>query len=410
MKGKSVLILVALLIVTILMGTLSYFGIGEKNLFGVQNIRQGLDLSGGVYIVYEALKDNPTNEEMSTTIALIRDRLDRRGYTEAEVARQGEKRIRVDIPGVEDANQAVDEIGRTAQLQFVDPEGNVILTGADVSVAKKDVGATYEGGPAEPYVTLEFNAQGTKAFAEATAKFKGQQIAIMLDDGIVSAPVVNSEIANGKAIISGSFTADSAEELAALIRAGSLPFNLGVLEMNGIGAKLGANALNTSLLAGAIGVGLVLAFMLFMYRIPGLAADWALLFYIALVLLILSTLNVTLTLPGIAGIILSIGMAVDANVIIFARIREELQAGKTLRASVDAGFAKAFSAIIDGNVTTLIAAVVLFWLGTGPIKGFAQTLGIGIISSMFTALVITKIILKQFVQIGLKNPRLYGGK
>ncbi len=411
MKAKSAIILAIVVIASILLGTLSYVGVNVGDLaLGAKYIKQGLDLSGGVYIVYEADKESPSEEEMNTAIALIRGRLDRKNYTEAEVARQGLKRIRVDIPGVEDANKAVQEIGATAQLQFVDPEGNQVLTGADVLVARKDVGATSQGGPVEPYITLEFNAAGTKAFAEATKKFIGQQIFIQLDEAIISDPRVRSEITEGKAIISGNYTAESAEELAALIRAGSLPFNLTVLEMNGIGAKLGANALRTGLIAGAIGVSIVLLFMIFMYKAPGVAADLALSIYISLLILLLNLFNVTLTLPGIAGIVLSIGMAVDANVIIFSRIKEELLAGKTLRAAVDSGFDKAFSAIIDGNVTTLIAAVVLFWLGTGPIKGFATTLAIGIVTSMFTALVITRVIMKQMVNIGIKNPKLYGAK
>ena len=233
---------------------------------------------------------------------------------------------------------------------------------------------------------------------------------IALDDQIISAPVVNSVITEGNAVIEGVGAIEEADELAARIKAGALPFKLTPLQSNSVGAKLGASALETSLKAGFIGIILVLLFMLAVYRVPGLAADLALLFYCGAVVIILSLLQSTLTLPGIAGIILSVGMAVDANVIIFARIQEELNAGKTLRAAVDSGFSKAFSAILDGNVTTLIAAGVLYWIGTGLIKSFAQTLGIGILVSMFTALVVTRIILKQFVNLGLKNPKLYGAK
>lgn len=382
----------------------------EVRYFGISNIKQGLDLSGGVYIVYEAAKDSVTDDEMAAAVSLIRGRLDRKGYMEAEVARQGEKRIRVDIPGVEDAEQAINEIGQTAQLSFMDMNGQILLTGADVKTAKKEVGSQTQNGVAEPYVSLEFTEEGKEKFAKATSDNIGSVIAIVLDDAIISMPTVNTAITDGNAMITGGFTAVEAEDLAALIRAGSLPFNLDVIEMNNIGARLGADALETGLTAGVIGVILVLIFMLVVYRVSGLAADWALIIYISLDLLVLSAFGITLTLPGIAGIVLSIGMAVDANVIIFERIREELTMGKTLRSSVNSGFSKAFSAILDGNVTTLIAAVVLFWLGNGTIKGFAQTLMIGIILSMFTALVITRIIMKCFIGIGMNNPKLYGIK
>ncbi len=407
MKGKGTLTLLIIFVATVAAVALSYFGIGSKHILGISNIKQGLDLSGGAYIVYEAEKENPSANEMKSAISLIRDRLDRKGYTEAEVAAQGSKRIRVDIPGVEDADKAIAEIGQTAQLLFVDPDGKVVLTGSDVADAKKDVGTTKQGGIAEPYVSLTFTEQGKKAFAEATSRLIGKQISIVLDNGIISAPTVNDPITDGKAIISGSFTAQGAEDLAALIRAGSLPFNLKVLEMNNIGAKLGANALSSSILAGIIGTVLVLLFMAFIYRLPGLAADWALILYTGLLLLVLSLFRVTLTLPGIAGIILSIGMAVDANVIIFERMKEEVAAGKTVRVAIDAGFERALPAILDSNVTTIIAAVVLYFLGTGPIKGFAQTLIIGIIISMFTALFITRSILKGLSSSGINNPKLY---
>ena len=410
MKTKSALILALVVIIIAVTGTVSYMGIGSDHVLGVEHIRLGLDLAGGVSILYEADKEEPTQQEMDTAVALIRQRLDAKGYTEAEAKQEGNKRIRVEIPGVEDANQAVDEIGQTAQLKFVDPEGNVILTGAQVKDATRQIGQLDPNLPAEAYIQLELTAEGKKAFAEATEKFLKQPIAIQLDETVISAPVVQSVITDGIATITGGFDSKDAEELAALIRAGALPFNLIPLQSDGVGAQLGADALQTSLLAGAIGLGLVLLFMLAIYKIPGVAADLALLFYVGLLLILLSVFKVTLTLPGIAGIILSIGMAVDANIIIFSRIKEELQAGKTLRSSVDSGFKKALSAILDGNITTLLAAAILWKLGTGPIKGFAQTLALGIIVSMFTALVITQIIVKQFVKVGIKNPKLYGAK
>lgn len=407
-KGKSIVSLVILFIVTVVLVLVAYFGIGENNILGVQSIKQGLDLAGGAYVIYEADKESPTSEEMDTAIALIQDRLDRKGFTEAEASKQGDKRIRVDMPGVENAEQAIKEVGQTAQLTFATEDGKTVLTGSQVIDAKKQVGSLSEGAVAEPFVSLEFSEDGTKAFAEATANNVGKPIYIMLDEQVISSPMVNEAIESGGAIISGSFTPEAAEELAALVRAGSLPFKLDVIDMNNIGARLGADALSSSILAGFIGVILVLLFMLVMYRISGIAADWALIIYICLDIIVLSLFGVTLTLPGIAGLVLSIGMAVDANVIIFERTKEEIRTGKTLRASVDAGYKKAFSAILDGNVTTLIAAGILFWLGTGPIKGFAQTLAIGIVLSMFSALIITRFIARNIVGLGAKNLKLYG--
>lgn len=409
-KSKSILSLIILFFVTVVLAATAYFGIGENKILGVQNIKQGLDLKGGAYVVFEADKEAPTSQEMDTAVALIQDRLDRKGYTEAEAAKQGDNRIRVDIPGVGDADQAIKEIGQTAQLKFTTEDGQVAVSGDQIKDASKQVGSMSEGAPAQAYVSLEFTEDGKKAFAEATRNNIGKTISIMLDDAVISAPTVNSAIEDGSAMITGNFTPESAEELAALIRAGSLPFNLNVIDMNNIGARLGADALTSSVKAGFIGVALVLIFMLIMYRLSGVAADWALVIYICLDLIVLSLLGVTLTLPGIAGIVLSIGMAVDANVIIFERTKEELKLGKTLRTSVDSGYKKAFSAILDGNITTLIAAAVLFWLGTGPIKGFAETLAIGIVLSMFTALVVTKFIARNIVGLGAKNLKLYGLK
>lgn len=408
MKIKSGFVLFFVVVLIGLTSAAAYFGIGEKNILGVQNIRQGLDLKGGVNIVYEADKEKPTTEEMNAAKEMIQGRLDRGNYTEAEVAIEGNKRLRVDIPGVEDPEKAIGDIGATAQLQFISPEGEVILTGSEVKDARKEI--VNDNGITKAVVALEFNEDGKKAFADATKKYLNQIIMIALDDQIISAPQVNAVITEGSAIIEGVGTTEEADELAARIKAGALPFKLNVLQSNSVGAKLGASALETSIQAGIIGIILVLLFMLIVYRVSGLAADLALLFYCGTVIIILSLLQSTLTLPGIAGIILSVGMAVDANVIIFSRIQEELNAGKTLRAAIDAGFNKAFSAILDGNITTLIAAFVLYWIGTGLIKSFAQTLGIGILVSMFTALVVTRIILKQFVNIGLKNPKFYGAK
>ena len=407
MKGKGSLMLFAMLLLVGVLAFLSYKGIGEEKLGSVWNIKQGLDLSGGVQILYEADKQTVTEEEMQAAVSLIQGRLDWNNWTEAEVAKEGQKRLRVDIPGVENAEEAISEIGQTAQLSFVDESGKVLLTGDMVADARKQVGQVSQSGVSQSYVSLEFTEEGKQLFAQATKDNIGKQIAIVLDDEVVSAPVVNAEITDGNAMITGNFTPEEAERTASLIRAGSLPFNLNVLKMENVGARLGADALSTGLKAGIVGIALVLLFMLIVYKALGFAADWALAIYIGLELVALSIFDVTLTLPGIAGIVLSVGMAVDANVVIFERMKEELLEGHSLRASVHNGFSRALPAIIDGNVTTIIVAGVLFWLGTGTVKGFAQTLMIGIIISMFTAIFITRIILQGMIYIGINNPKFY---
>ncbi len=371
---------------------------------GVKNIKQGLDLSGGVSIVYEA-NGEPTAEQMESAIGLIRQRLDYEGYTEAEVAVSGSKRIAVDIPGVDDAEEAIARIGSTAKLVFADEENNELLTGEHVIQAKKQASQDFVG---KMEIALEFDETGKELFAKATEANIGKRIAIMLDNQIISAPTVNAKITDGNARITGEFTPEEAENLASLIRSGNLPFDLNVISMKNVGAKLGANSLETSLYAGLIGLGLVLLFMLVFYRMSGFVADIALFVFVGLELVALSLFGITLTLPGIAGIILSVGMAVDANVIIFERIKEELNSGRSVRSAISNGFSRALPAIMDGNITTLIAAVVLLIMGTGPIKGFAMTLGLGIILSMFTALVVTKMILTNLVAAGVNNPKLYG--
>ena len=408
MKGKGSLMLFAMLLLVGVLAFLSYKGIGEEKLGSVWNIKQGLDLSGGVQILYEADKQTVTEEEMQAAVSLIQGRLDWNNWTEAEVAKEGQKRLRVDIPGVENAEEAISEIGQTAQLSFVDESGKVLLTGDMVADARKQVGQVSQSGVSQSYVSLEFTEEGKQLFAQATKDNIGKQIAIVLDDEVVSAPVVNAEITDGNAMITGNFTPEEAERTASLIRAGSLPFNLNVLKMENVGARLGADALSTGLKAGIVGIALVLLFMLIVYKALGFAADWALAIYIGLELVALSIFDVTLTLPGIAGIVLSVGMAVDANVVIFERMKEELLEGHSLRASVHNGFSRALPAIIDGNVTTIIVVGVLFWLGTGTVKGFAQTLMIGIIISMFTAIFITRIILQGMIYIGINNPKFYG--
>ncbi|PHV71642.1 protein translocase subunit SecD [Sporanaerobium hydrogeniformans] len=371
-----------------------------------KKIRLGLDLQGGVNIVYEPKLDRaPTAEEMSAARLMIQKRLDAKGYTEAEVSQEGNKRIRVDIPGVDDPQKAIEEIGAAGLLRFVDMQGNEIVTGKNVQKATPQA---YNGNAGtEIVVSVEMDSEGTKLFSDFTKDHIGEQIFILLDETFLSAPTIQAHIQDGKGQISGSFTIESAQELADGINAGALPFALEPVNSMGIGAKLGLDSLNSSLIAGLIGFILILIFMGVMYRGCGLAADIALTLYIALLILVLTAMEATLTLPGIAGILLSIGMAVDANIIIFVRIKEELNLGRSVRSAVDAGFQKAFSAILDGNVTTLIAAVVLYIFGTGLIKSFATTLGIGIVISMFTALVVTRILLKAFVNMDIRKPAFY---
>ena len=305
---------------------------------------------------------------MNAAVSMLQERVAYKGWYDAEVSKENTNRIRVEIPGVEDAAATANEIGTAAHLTFKDENGNVLVDGENV----KNAGKAFQNN--QVVVTLDFDSEGTKKFADATQANLNKRISIYMDDMLLSSPTVNSAITDGKAIISGDFDNESAETLAAQIRAGSLPFSLNIVDYNEVGARLGAEALQTSVFGGAIGILLVFLFMLIVYRVCGLAADLALAIYIGLIMVIMSLFGVTLTLPGVAGIVLSVGMAVDANVIIFERIKEEINLGKSIKTSIKNGFSKALSAILDGNITTLITCAVLLWLGTGPIKGFAQTL------------------------------------
>ena len=425
--GKSIakLLIVLLLIAAVVFaafGSYTIFGVTQKGAFeGDISIKQGLDLVGGSAITFEAETESATAEQMATVVSVMRKRLDSANYTEAVVSTQGEKRVRIEIPAVSNPDEAINLLGQTAQLMFVDSDGNVVLTGSDVKSAKKMYGPVDNTGVSLNYVELTFNTDSISKFAEAT-KLAAQKsadgknyIAIMLDDVVISSPMVDAQYASEginseTAVISGDFKPEEAAELANLISAGQLPFNLTVVEQSSIGATLGSKALESSILAAAIGILLILLLMLVLYRIPGLAADIALVAYVGLFVFIMQLCGVNLTLAGVAGVILTIGMAVDANVIIFERVKEEIRAGKTVKAAVGAGFKRAFAAIIDSNITTLIAAVVLYIIGVGSVKGFAITLGLGIIVSMFTAIFVTKFILAQFANIFSKNPKLYGGR
>ncbi|HKL10705.1 MAG TPA: protein translocase subunit SecD [Clostridia bacterium] len=416
MKTKNItfFIVVVLVVIAAVFTALNGIDAGNLKIDSISDsMKLGLDIEGGAYVVLEADTDE-TGEALAKTMdqtqEVIRRRVDAMGLTEPNIVREGTKRIRVELPGVSDAQDAIEAIGKTAQLQFVMADGTVILTGEQV----KNAELTFDPKTDKPAVALEFNGNGTEAFRLGTkevAKLASPNniMPIVLDDEIISAPRVDSEIAGGTAIIVGEFTVDEASNLAALIRGGALPVDLTEVQTKAIGATLGINSLNTSVKAGLIGLLMVLVFMLGYYRIPGFVASIALMLYIVIVLYTLVLMNATLTLPGVAGMVLSIGMAVDANVIIFERIKEEIRNGKTLRAAVDSGFTKALRTIVDANVTTFIAAIVLYYFGLGPIKGFAITLMIGIVASMFTAVVVTKMLLRIFVGMNLtKNVKMYG--
>lgn len=417
--------LLHLLIIVAVIGLCAYttlVGITSAHKGSAKNIKLGLDLAGGVSITYEATKGNPTATEMKDTIQMMQQRAEVYS-TESSVVQVGDDRIEIDIPGVENADDVLKSLGKEGSLDFVaeddmsfDKNKNpkytkTVCTGKHIKKAEAGTQQDEVTKNKEYVVQLTFNAKGTKLFANATAEAypSKKKIYIVYDGKVLSAPNVQAEITDGKAVISGSFdTYESAEELASMIRIGALPVELKEIQSQVVGAQLGQDAIQTSLLAGAIGFALVVIFMLIFYRLPGVAASIALVFYLGLMLVALNGLNITLTLPGVAGIILNIGMAVDANVIIFTRIKEELAKGKSVQTSIKLGFEKALSAIIDGNVTTLIAAFVLYIKGSGTIRGFATTLALGIILSMFTALYVTKYILKAMYSLGVDDVKYFG--
>lgn len=405
-KSKAVAVLAAVLaamvgLVYYASIILSSTGIGEE-----MSIPLGLDLSGGVSITYQVVDENPSAEDMNDTIYKLQKRVE--GYsTEASVYQVGDDRITVEIPGVSDANAILEELGNPGTLEFQLEDGTAYMTGEQVASAK--AGTTTDAYGGKQYVVqLSLNEEGTKLFSEATSENIGGYLPIVYDGEVISYPRVQEAITGGTAQITGMTTFEEAESLATQIRIGSLSLKLEELESSVVGAQLGSQAITSSLKAAGIGLLLVMLFMIIMYMVPGIAASLALIIYTALVIVTLYLFEITLTLPGIAGIILGIGMAVDANVIIFARIREEIATGKTVHSAMKIGFKKAMSAILDGNITTLIAAVVLMALGSGTVKGFAYTLMIGIILSMFTALVVTRWILYALYGLGLKKEKLYG--
>lgn len=440
-KNKGILSLVVTAILIGVLGFTAAVGWGNDHTGAAKNIKLGLDLAGGVSITYQVKDENPSESEMKDTIYKLQKRVEQYS-TESSVYQEGDDRINIEIPGVSNANEILDELGQPGSLYFIaqtgsdgtpnyqqvnatgdaakdyqltksleelEADGSLVLTGSDVKSAKAETMEKQTTKAKENIVSLVFTKDGTKKFAEATTKaYEAQEsIGIYYDGSFVSVPNVNNAIENGEAQITGSMSFEEADALASTIRIGGLKLELEELRSNVVGAQLGEQAISTSLKAGVIGLAIVFLFMIFVYYLPGLASGLALLIYTELVIVILNAFNVTLTLPGIAGIILGIGMAVDANVIIFARVKEEMDRGKSVRNALKTGFQKAMSAIVDGNVTTLIAAAVLWMKGSGTVKGFAQTLAIGIIVSMFTALVITRMIIYAFYAVGLRSEKLY---
>lgn len=434
-KGKSLIGLFFVLIIIAACGFVSWKGVDESEQGSARNIKLGLDLAGGVSITYEADEENPSAEDMNDTVYKLQKRVESYS-TEAEVYQEGTNRINVEIPGVYDAERILNELGNPGTVAFYEVTDasagdmsdeekaeakkaaeaaglsdsstfNLVMDGNDLIDAqvmtRKD---SY--GNSEYVVELTMNAEGTEKFKEGTARNIGKPIYIVYDNEVISYPKVNTTIENGQAIIEGNFTYESASSLATYIRLGALKLNLNEIRSNVVGAKLGEEALATSLKAGAIGLAIIIIFMIIMYLVPGIAAGLALLLYVVAMLCLLNGLDVTLTLPGIAGIILSIGMAVDANVIIFTRIREEIAGGQNVRNAIQTGFKKARSAILDGNITTLIAAAVLYIKGSGTIKGFSITLALGIVLSMFTALVVTHFIVNVLYGLGFTDEKYYG--
>ena len=437
-KSRGIVVLLLTVILTVFFCFTAAVGIGPTGTGAAKHINTGLDLSGGVSITYQTKKSNPTKEEMSDTIYKLQKRVEQYS-TEAQVYQEGSDRITVEIPGVTDADAILNDLGKPGSLYFItqeDADGNqnfttgqngyvlarsmdeikesgcVVLEGSDVADAEGGAIQNQSTSAKEYVVSLTLTSDGKNSgkekFSEATKENVGKQIAIIYDNQVVSAPNVNEQISGGKAQISGMKDLEEAQNLASYIRIGSLSLELEELRSSVVAAQLGEEAISTSVMAGAIGLIIVILFMIIAYRVPGIVAGIALILYTVLMLITLNAFDITLTLPGIAGIILGIGMAVDANVIIYARIREEIGAGVSVRSAIKAGFSKAFSAIFDGNITTLIAAFVLMWLGSGTVKGFAYTLALGIVISMFTSLVVSRLIVNALYAVGIHDPKFYG--
>jgi len=412
MRARSLILLLAIILA---IGASGFLLVRYKVL--QKNINLGLDLQGGVHVVLEAVDtpDAPVKPDSIDRVkAVIENRVNQTGVKEPLIQKQGTRRLIVELAGVEDAEKAIDMIGRTAQLRFVTTDGRVVVRGQDL----KNAQATTNPTTNEPEVDIEFNAEGAKKFAAITTELvrkypspndPNRVIAIYLDEDLLQAPYVKDPITTGRGQITGGYKdLEDANRIAILLRSGALPVKLEKVAVQSVGPTLGADSLNKSQKAGLIGIIAIIIFMIAYYRLPGLMANVAITAYMMIVLGILAAVNATLTLPGIAGFLLSIGMAVDANIIIFERLKEEIREGNSLRRSLEAGFSRAFWTIFDANLTTLIAAAVLYYFGTGPIRGFALTLSIGILTSMFTAITFSRWLLRLVIDSGVKNTKLYG--
>lgn len=399
-KNKKLLKIVGI-IAAVIIAAYFLFPINEA-------INLGLDLQGGTHVVLEAeptAESKVTNDSMKRVISVINRRVNQMGLTEPVIQREGDRRIIVELPGIENPNQAIKTIGKTAQLKFKDPNGEVAMTGGHLVDAQATYGTQFN----QPVIQFKLDSAGEDKFARLTKKYTGERIAIYLDEELLTNPQVQNPITGGEGIITGYQTLEEAQKDALLLRAGALPMPVKVIENRTIGPTLGARSIDQSLTAGLIGLGLVALLMIILYRLSGAVATVALGVYGVLVMGTLAGLNATLTLPGIAGLILSIGMAVDANIIIFERIKQELGAGKTKRAAIKSGFERAYKTIFDANVTTLITAGILAYFGTGTIRGFAVTLSIGILASMFTAIVVTRTLVDLLLDANLlKGQNVFG--
>ncbi|MEW6541760.1 MAG: protein translocase subunit SecD [Bacillota bacterium] len=372
-----------------------------------QDINLGLDLRGGVHVVLEAVdteEAKATPDAVQRSIGMLEERINQFGVTEPVIQQQGTNRIIVEIAGVDDPDAVVRDLIRPAYLEFRTEDGTTVLTGADLSDAREALNPN----TGQPEVNLTWNPEGARTFAEVTAAHVGRPLGIYLDGNLLQDPVIQSPIPDGKAVITGYASLQEANRIAVLLRSGALPVKLDIMEKRTVGPQLGADSLERSVTAGAIGFGAILLFMVAYYRLPGLVSAFSLAVYAVLILLVLAAFNATLTLAGLFGFLLSLALAIDANIIIFERIKEELRTGRSLRSAVDAGFQRAFAAVLDANVAGLIAAVILYVFAPVMIKGFALTLGIGILASMFTAQAFTRWMLHLLVGSGIVNsPRLY---
>lgn len=408
-KSKSSVLFVLSVVVIILLALVGFKGVEiagwEVKSFN-NAITKGLDLQGGVSVLMEIQEEDVSSDVRQRTKQLLELRVNSLGVAETVVTEEGEKRIRIDVPGAYDSNEIVDGLSKTGNLEFKDSDGNVVLTGKDVKEATAILDDT-----SMPVVSLELNSDGQEKFAEVTANNIGKSISIYMDDEVVSSPVVQSAITNGKAVINGMSSMEEATKLAGIISSGALPVSIKAVSITNVGAQLGSEALPNAVKAGAVGIGIIFLFMIIYYRVPGIFASIALTLYITLVLLVFVEMKVALTLPGIAALLLTIGMAVDANVLIFERIKEELKNGISVKSAVKAGFENAMSSIVDSNSTTFIVALILYFIGSGSVKGFAVTLMIGILLSLFTALIVTKILMNLSIDMGLlKKKWQFGNK